>query len=171
MEKHMLDKTTVEGNAIDEALKALKALKEQTPTRGSKMWQHFFRQKKPRQARYCLEQSKPNSTACWKATLTQDSETNAVTAALLSNSNKWATSIYNAPLTPEPWCTAKQFVTVLRLLRLGLTNMDLPPRDHKCEVELQSPNVPRAHVPLLQAVLQTPQRNCPGMREDVPHSR
>ena len=54
-----------------------------------------------------------------------------IKAALLSNSNKWATSIYNTPLTPVPWCTAKQLVTVLRL-RLGLADMDLP-RDHKCK--------------------------------------
>jgi hypothetical protein len=42
MEKHMLDKTTAEGKTIDEALKALKALKEQSlraaPIHRSKMW-------------------------------------------------------------------------------------------------------------------------------------
>jgi hypothetical protein len=83
MEKHMLDKTTAEGKAIDEALKALK---EQTgggpgPIHRSKMWQHFFRKKTTRLARYCLEQSKPNSTVCLKAALnlTQNSETDAIT--------------------------------------------------------------------------------------------
>jgi hypothetical protein len=66
-----------------------------------------------------------------------------IKAALLSNSNKWATSIYNAPLTPVPWCTAKQFVTVLRL-RLGLTDMDLP-RDYKC-ASVVTPFIDTFHV-------------------------
>jgi len=83
MEKHMLDKTTAEGKAIDEALKALK---EQTggdpdsPT-DQRCGNTSSDRKKLRLSRYCLEQSKPNSTVtvCLKAALTQDSETGAAT--------------------------------------------------------------------------------------------
>jgi hypothetical protein len=50
-----------------------------------------------------------------------------------------------------------------------------PPRDQlNCEKRVWSYNrhfPVRAHVPLLQVILQTSQRNSRCMREDVPHSR
>jgi hypothetical protein len=75
----MLDKTTAEGKAIYEALRALKEQTGGGPDSPIKDVATLFRQKKPRLARYCLEQSKPNSTVCLKAALTQNSEIGAIT--------------------------------------------------------------------------------------------
>jgi hypothetical protein len=135
MEKHMLDKTTTEGRAIDEALKALKEQTGGSPDSPIKDVATLLQ----------TEKTTPSAllSGARKALLDRVLESCAdaglgerrsnIKAALLSNSNKWVTSIYNAPLTSVPWCTAKQFVTVLRLrLRLGLTDMNLP-RNHMCK--------------------------------------
>jgi hypothetical protein len=49
---------------------------------------------------------------------------NNMRVALLSNGNKWATFIFTAPLTKKPWCSAAEYVTVLRM-RVGM-EMGLP---------------------------------------------
>jgi hypothetical protein len=133
MEKHMLDKTTAEGKAIDEALKALKEQTGGGPVSPIKDVATLLQTEKTTPSALLSEAKKAQLDRVLESCLDPKlgDRRNNMKAAFLSNSNKWATSIYNAPLTPEPWCTAKQFVTVLRL-RLGLTNMDLP-RDHKCE--------------------------------------
>ena len=130
MEKHMLDKTTVEGRAIYESPKALKEQTGGSPDSPIKDVATLLQTEKTTPSAL-LSGAK---TALLDRVLESCSDARLgerrsnIKAALLSNSNKWATSIYNAPLTPTPWCTAKQFVTVLRL-RLGLTDMDLP-RNH-----------------------------------------
>ena len=133
MEKHMLDKTTAEGRAIDEALEALKEQTGGGPDSPIKDVATLLQTEKttPSALLSGAKQALLDRVleSCSDPRL-GDRRSN-IKAALLSNSNKWATFIYNAPLTPKPWCTAKQFVTVLRL-RLGLTNMGLP-LDHRCE--------------------------------------
>lgn len=123
MEGHMRNGATAEGKAIAEAFAALKAQCEEG--------------KEPLKDVAALLQTEKTTPSAlmsgvqeiiYKRVLDDckiyGDRGNNMRVALLSNGNKWATSIFTAPLTKKPWCTAAEYVTVLRM-RVGM-EMGLP---------------------------------------------
>ena len=125
MEAHMRDESTQEGAAIAAAFTALHV-------------QHGDKKMPVKDVATLLQTEKTSPSALLSGVkeahlervlaLCKDfglERSSAAKAALLSNGDKWANSIFNAPLTAQPWCTPVEYVMVLRV-RLGLAKMDVP---------------------------------------------
>lgn len=124
MDGHMRDTNTPEGKAIAQAFASLKVQCEDGKLPVKDVASLLRTEKMTPRALMSGVRDLFHKKVLDRCTIHGSHKANNVRVALLSNGNKWATSIYTAPLTTKPWCSPAEYVTVLRM-RVGM-EMGLP---------------------------------------------